>query len=375
MHRVRSFLVALVLSALTPIAMAAPSPATESPVDTAGLAARIRDNAAKTGFSGVVRVHRGDTVLFDEAFGLADRRYDVPVTPTTRFHIASITKLFTATLVMQQVEAGKLDLDATIAAYLPDYAGPAAKRVTLRQLLTHTSGIANSDTVKSFEQAVAEGVPNYQRPGTIAQLVERHASGALVSEPGSKFDYNNADFLILGWMLEKVTGQSFGDLLAEKITGPLGLKDTAMPDWQKIEPGLATSYLHIGDGKFINDLPVYYENWHAAGALISTAADIAAFSDALYGGSLVSAASLQAMLVPALDNYAFGQWVEGVKVHGRDDRVAHRPGQIMGSNTQLLRYVDDGLTVVILGNSDAADLDEFSFLIGNALTKTVAASP
>jgi hypothetical protein len=119
---------------------------------------------------------------------------------------------------------------------------------------------------------------------------------------------------------------------------------------------------------------VYFENWHAAGALVSTAADVAAFSDALYGGKLVTAGSLREMLVPAKEEYAFGQWVAPAPVHGRADRVAHRPGSIMGANTQLLRYVDDGLTVVILANSNAADLDEFAFLIGNALTKPAPAA-
>ena len=333
------------------------------------LANTVREFAAKNRFSGVVRVHRGDEVLFDEAFGLADRRWQVPATTSTRFRVASITKLFTAVLVMQQVEAGTLDLDATIGTYLPDYAGPAKDRVTLRQLLTHTSGITNSDQVKSFEDAVVNGVPPYQRPGTIADLVARHASGPLVAAPGAAFDYNNADYLLLGMMLEKVTGKPYGTLVAEKIAGPVGMRSTAMPEWQAIEPAIATGYLHVGDGKFIGELPVYYENSHAAGALVSTAADIAAFSDALYGGRLASADSLRTMLVPAKEEYAFGQWVAPVKVHGGDDRVAHRPGSIMGANTQLLRYVDDGLTVVILANSNAADLDEFSFLIGNSLTR------
>jgi D-alanyl-D-alanine carboxypeptidase len=343
----------------------AASPATPTP----DLATLIRDHAATSGFSGVVRVQRDGDLMFADAFGLADRRYAAPVRVDTRFRIASITKLFTSVLVMQLVEQGKLDLDATIGAYLPDYPGPAKDKVTLRQLLTHTSGIANSDTVKSFEDAVAGGVPPYQRPGTIAELVARHASGELVAEPGSAFDYNNADYLILGQILEVVGGQSYADLLHERITGPLHLDATAMPDWQQIEPAFATAYLHVGDGKYINELPVYFENWHAAGALVSNAADVAAFSDALFAGKLISAQSLQALLTPARDEYAFGLWVAPVQVHGRADRVAHRPGSIMGANTQLLRYVDDGLTIVILANSNADDLDEFAFLIGNALTK------
>jgi D-alanyl-D-alanine carboxypeptidase len=328
----------------------------------------VREYAASHDFSGVVRVERDGRALYEGAFGLADRRYAVPVRTDTRFRIASITKLFTAVLVMQQVEQGKLDLDATIATYLPEYTGPAAQRVTLHQLLTHTSGIANSDTISSFEQALADGIPNYQRPATSAQLIERYASGVLVHPPGTRFDYNNADYLLLGLILERVSGIPYGELLSQRLLVPLGLTATAMPDWRRIAPGSATAYLKLADGDYINELPVYFENWYAAGALVSDSRDVARFADALFGGHVLKPASLQRLLTADREEYAYGLWVAPVTVHGRADRVAHRPGRIMGANTVLIHYLDDGLTVVILSNTDATDIDAFGFAIGKALT-------
>lgn len=335
------------------------------------IAAVARQQAASGGLHGVVLVERKGEVLYSAAFGVAERRHDVAVAPDTRFRIASITKLFTATLVLQQVERGVLDLDATIATYLPDYDAPAARRVTLRQLLTHTSGIANSDTIASFEQAVAEGVPNYQRPGTIAELVARHASGALVRAPGSGFDYNNADYLLLGLILERTGGASYGDLLAARILRPLQLRDTAMPAWRRIEPRLASTYMKL-DGQWINDLPVYFENWHAAGALVSSAADVARFSDALFDGRLLQPHSLARLLAPAREDYALGAWVVPTTAGGRADRIVHRAGRIMGANAVLIRYVDDGLTVVVLANTDAVDLDAFGFALAKAALGSAA---
>lgn len=337
-------------------------------VEPSAVDALVREYAAKHDFSGVIRVERDAHVLYEGAFGLADRRHAVPVRADTRFRIASITKLFTAVLVMQQVELGRLDLDATIATYLPEYNGPAARRVTLHQLLTHTSGIANSDTITSFEQALADGIPNYQRPATSAQLVERHASGALVHPPGTAFDYNNADYLLLGRILERVSGVPYGELLSQRLLVPLGLTATSMPDWRRIAPGFATAYLKMADGEYINELPVYFENWHAAGALVSDSRDVARFADALFDGRVLKPASLQHLLTTDREEYAYGLWVAPVTVRGQADRVAHRPGRIMGANAVLLRYLDDGLTVVILANTDAADVDAFAFAIGKALT-------
>ena len=343
------------LAFATPVAMAA------DPAAEADALLRSHD------FSGVARVSRGSHVLFEHAYGKASIEHDVDVRLDTRFRIASISKLFTAALVERLVEEGRVDADAVIHAYLPEYAGEGGPVVTVRQLLTHTSGIANSDTVGSFEQAVSEGMPLYQLPATPAQIVERHASGRLVHPPGSHFDYNNGDYFILGQIIERVTGEAYPVALRRLILDPLGLDGTGMMDWRSLSPVVATGYLRVEPGApYIHELPVYHEHWGAAGGLYATAADVARFSDALFAGRIVGPGRLARLLAVERDEYAEGLWVAPVKVRGLADRVAHRPGQVMGANTQLLRYIDDGLTVVLLSNTNTTPMDDTAFAIAKA---------
>lgn len=316
------------------------------------------------GYSGVVRVWRGDRLLLHRAYGLANIEAGTAISLDTRFRIASISKLFTATAVARLAEQGRIDPDAVIHAYLPDYAGEAGPVVTVRQLLAHTSGLANSDTVGSFEAAVADGMPMYQLPTTSTQIVQRYASGKLVHPPGTHFDYNNGDYFILGRIVEQVTGEPFALALKRLVLEPSGLHDTGMMDWRAVHPVVASGYLCLApDEPCIHELPVYHENWGAAGGLYSTSADLARFSDLLFGGRLLPPERLARLLTVERDEYAQGLWVAPVKVRGRPDRVAHRPGQVMGANTTLLRYIDDGLTVLLLSNTTATPMDETAFAI------------
>ncbi len=328
----------------------------------------VRQELIANGFSGTVLIARDGERPAVESFGVAERAFGAPVTNETRFRIASITKLFTAVLVMQLVERDSLELGAPIARYLADYRGEGASVVTLHQLLTHTSGIQNFDNIPSYEHALAHGIPHLQLPRTPRQLLDEYASGPLVAEPGSRFEYNNGDYVILGQIIERVTGQRFAEALQERTLRPLGLAETTLAEQSEIVPRLATSYFRADTSSPLgNELPVYYENWYASGALYSTGTDVARFADALFGGRLISAESLRMLLTPARENYAYGLWVDSVRVGARRRAIAHRPGRIMGTNTVLLRYLDEGLTVVILANTNLVDTDALAFRIGRGL--------
>lgn len=366
MHR-RDFLVAALTTAAAGPALAQAGPAPASPTSPpTPLPDVIAGYAAENSFSGSVLVQQGGQQLYHRAFGLADRALAVPASTGTRYRIASITKLFTAVLVMRQVEAGKVTLDTTIKTALPAWTGEGAGKVTIRHLLTHTSGIQNMDNLPSFEAAQKEGIPSYQLPHTSDELLARYASGKQVAEPGKVFDYNNADYVILGKIIERAAGAPYDQVLAREITGPLGMARTGLQRQQDITPGLASTYYRDGDKPLINDLPVYIENWYAAGGMSSTTTDLLAFSNALHGGRLLRPDSLKALLTPGLDDYGFGQWVFDLKVKGAPHRVAQRPGRIMGANATLLRFLDDDLTVIILSNTNQTDIDAFSFKIGRA---------
>ena len=354
--RVLLFALCLVLAAAAP-ASAAPTPALSY---TAA-------EAAKRGLNGTVLIRRDGQPGWSQSFGTADRAFGVPMRDDTRRRIASITKLFTSAMIMQLADEGRLDVGRPVSAYLPDLKGEA-RGVTLHQLLNHTSGIEQYDRVASLDQALIEGVPNYQRPMTSAQMLAACCYGKLAAKPGSRFDYNNADYLLLGRIIERLDGRPYEVSLRRRILGPLGLKDSGIAYHAAIIPRLAPSYFLQPDTRtLMNDLPAYYENSDAAGAMYSTPADVARFAEALFGGRLVRPASLAKMLAPGLDDYGYGLWSYDFKRKGKTYRVAKRPGSIMGANAVLYRLIDQKVTIVILANSNHVDLDEFAQRIAERL--------
>jgi D-alanyl-D-alanine carboxypeptidase len=322
-------------------------------------------------FSGTILVQRGGQRLYQQSFGVAERAFGTPVDDSTRYRVASITKLFTSVLILQLHQEGRLDVDAAIGTLLPDYPGEGADRVTVHHLLTHTSGIENFDRERSFQEAVENGIERYQKQLTSDALLARCCTGPLAGEPGAAFTYNNADYIILGKIIERVTGTPYPEVLAERILRPLGLRDTGMMRYDTILPRLASTYFYPDDtGKGIPDLGLYWENFYAAGGMYSTAADLRVFADALFGGErLLGADALRRLLTPALDEYAYGLWSYGFERGGRRYRVAKRPGSIMGANAVLYRLLDLDATVILLANTNRADLDEFAQRIANVLVR------
>ena len=340
-------------------AQARPTPALDS-----AIAALARQND----YSGVILVTERGRVRYSRAFGPADRAFAVPATPDTRYRIGSVTKLFTAVLILQLAQEGRLDLHAPLRRALPDFPGEGADRVEIHQLLNHTSGLAQWDRVSSYQQAFADGIEQYQRPLAPDALLRRCCSGPLARPPGAAVDYNKADYVVLGQIVERLTGRSFETALTERILAPLGLRSTGMLHWDTIVPRLAPTYFWRDDRHvLVPDMPVYFENWYAAGGMYSTAADLSAFADALYGGRLLRPDSLELLLTPGLDDYGYGLWSYAFTRAGRSWRVAKRPGSVMGANAVLYRLLDRDANIVLLANTNRADLDAFAQRIAEAL--------
>ncbi|HEU4882028.1 MAG TPA: serine hydrolase domain-containing protein [Longimicrobium sp.] len=338
---------------------------------SAQLDSMIHAYAREHDFSGTILVARSGQALYRGSFGVAERAFGTPADDSTRYRVASITKLFTSVLVLQLHQEGRLDVNATIGTYLPDYPGQGADRVTLHQLLNHTSGLENFDREQSFQEAVENGLERYQKPHTTDALLARCCSGPLAGEPGAAFNYNNADYIVLGKVIERVTGKPYTQVLEERILRPLGLRETGMMRYNTILPRLASTYFYPDDtGKGIPDLPVYWENWYAAGGMYSTAPDLLVFADALFGGDrLLGEDARRRLLAPALDEYGYGLWSYSFERGGRRYRVAKRPGSIMGSNAVLYRLLDLDATIILLANTNRADLDQFAQRIANVLVQ------
>ena len=162
-------------------------------------------------FNGSVLVAEDGKVIYKKGLGLANMEWNIPNTPETKFRLGSITKQFTATLIMQLVEQGKVKLDGKISDYLPDYRKDVGDKVTVHQLLNHTSGIPSYTGLPGFFQDVS------RNPYTVGAFVKKYASNDLEFEPGSKFSYNNSGYYLHGAIVEKVTGKSYEQVLKEKI--------------------------------------------------------------------------------------------------------------------------------------------------------------
>lgn len=356
----REFLGASAALAMTPAAQARAAD---------GVADFVAAKVAESGFHGTVLVEQAGKILHHNGYGLAERGFAIPCAADTLYPVSSITKLFTSVLVLRAAARGRIRLEATIAAYLPGYRGAGAQRVTVLQLLHHLSGIENFDKdLTGFDKAVREGMPAYQLPHDSQALLDRYASGPLVREPGSGFEYNNADYVILGKLLEAVEGVPWDVLVQREILDPLGLKNSGLLRHDLILPRLASTYYRDGEKPLIRDLPAYRENWYAAGGMYSDAADLLAFARALYEGDRLLDAKMRAtLLTPMLDEYGCGLWVSDFKVAGKPRRFAQRPGSIMGANALLMRFLDDRLTIILLGNTNLADTDRFGFRIARHL--------
>jgi CubicO group peptidase (beta-lactamase class C family) len=293
-------------------------------------------------FSGAVLVAKDGKPVFRKAFGLADREWDVANTPQTRFRLGSITKQFTAAAILQLAEQGKLSVDDPISKYYP--AAPAAwAPITLKHLLTHTSGIPSYTAIPGFfaQQARLDKTPD--------EIIALTRDKPLEFPPGSKYAYDNTGYILLGYVVEKVSGQSYAAYLQEHIFGPLGMKDSGYDVSTTILSRRAAGYSLIG-GKARNAAFLSMTVPYAAGSLYSTVDDLLIWDQALHAGKAIKPASVAAMFTDYGFNYGFGQGMGTVNGH----RTWGHGGGINGFATQLNRLPDDGLTVVVLGNVEQA---------------------
>src|SRR5262249_34789858 len=177
-----------------------------------------------------------DRVILKKGYGLANREWNVPNAPDVKFRLGSLTKQFTATLVLQLVAKGSIALDGRIADYLPYYRKDTGSRVTIHQLLTHTSGIPSYTDDPAF---LADVSRNYY---PVADFVKKFCSRDLDFEPGTRFHYDNSGYFILGAILEQITNKPYEALLKEKILAPLGMRDSGYDHHAEIMPRRAAGY-------------------------------------------------------------------------------------------------------------------------------------
>jgi len=296
-------------------------------------------------FNGSVLVAEKGKVVYKKGFGMANMEWAIPNQPDTKFRIGSVTKQFTAALVLQLVEEGKIKLDGKLGDYLPDYRKDTGGKITVHQLLNHTSGIPSYTSRADF-------FPNESRnPYGVADFVKKFASGELEFEPGSKYSYNNSGYFLLGAIIEKVTGKPYETVLRGRIFDPLGMTNTGYDKHVQILQKRAAGYQKTPDG-FVNAPYLDMSLPYAAGSMYSTVEDLYKWDQALYENKIISADSKKLMFTPGLSDYGYG-FVIADRPIGKTDqkiKIIQHGGGINGFNSLLTRLVDKQQTIILLDN-------------------------
>ncbi len=296
--------------------------------------------AAADRFAGTVLVARDGQTLLHRHWGLADREAKRPVDADTQFRIGSMNKMFTAVAVLQLVEAGKLGLDDPIGQHLKDYPNrDAAARVTVRHLLTHGGGTGD------FFGPEFDAKRMQLRD--IADYVGLFGPRALAHEPGARFEYSNFGYIVLGAVIEAITGQRYDDVVKQRVFGPAGMTATgAEPETAKV-PQRSNGYMRRGEGWVSNADTLPWRGTPAGGGY-STATDLLRFAQALEGGKLLSKAMLAQATSDQRDGYGFGF---GPRGEGKLRSYGHGGGA-PGMNGELQVYPELGVVLVALSNLD-----------------------
>jgi CubicO group peptidase (beta-lactamase class C family) len=292
----------------------------------------VRSYSDSHQFMGSVLVAQGDKIVFEKSYGDANLEWDIPDSSATKFRIGSMTKQFTASSILLLEERGKLSTDDVVKKYMPD-APPAWEKITIYNLLTHTSGIPSFTSFPDYHASEAT-------PITPKDLVNRFRDKPLEFQPGEKWNYSNSGYVLLGYLLEKISSgyDSNSAIISHRASG------------YSPSPGGPVNSGYI-------DMSIPF----SAGALYSTTRDLLVWEQALYGGKVLSAASLKKMTTPFKENYGCGLMIRTEKGH----LLYEHGGGIEGFNTEMAYYPDDKLTVIVLGNLNGGAPGDIAAKLGS----------
>jgi D-alanyl-D-alanine carboxypeptidase len=304
-----------------------------------------------------VAIGKKGTILYVQGYGVSDLTTRQTAQPSVLFEIGSITKQFTAALIMKLQEQGQLHVDDSIATYLPEYNFPPS--ITLRMMLTHTSGLADFTNFPQLGDWVRHGVSE-------ATVLTAVSQPPLQFQPGTQYSYSNSNFFALGTIIEKLTGQSYAADLDQYILQPLGMTNT----YYSLPPAdqSAAGYTNNGSG-LVPAILWERSAAFAAGALSSNVYDLVAWDNALLNGKVVSPASFKAMTTsngfgtPDGGSYGFGLAL--ATINSRP--VIWHNGQIGGFTTENAVFLDSGFAVVVLTNDQDANPDAVVLKLINAV--------
>jgi CubicO group peptidase (beta-lactamase class C family) len=300
-------------------------------------------------FNGSVLIAWKGRVVLKKSYGMANETIGLPNTPQTKFFIGSITKQFTATAILILEERGLVDLNRPVSTYLPDFKHPYADKITIHHLLTHSSGLPNyTDKMEIYLKRMYPFNPD--------ELLNAIQNEKLLFEPGTDFLYSNTGYILLGAIIERVSGQSYEAFLHKEIFRPLGMLNTGYGRREAAHPDRADGYTLGESGHLESAVPIEFSFLHSAGALYSTVEDMLKWDKALLMGTILSPESIKKMIGPYMGNYGYGWFVQS-----RFGYVnTYHDGLIDGFNTIISRWPEVGLCIVVFSNDDAAPVDKMA---------------
>lgn len=322
------------------------------------LAQAVEQFAEYNKFSGAILVAHKGQVLYKQGIGWANREWNLPNTPDTRFQIGSVTKQFTAFLLLQMVEQGRLRLHEPLATYLPDYPADPGNRITLHHLLSHTSGLPHYNAIPDYRETL------FVMPYSQSEYIDQFKALPLRFEPGEGFGYSSFGYYLLGVVLEKVSGKSYGQLLKDNIFDPVGMYDTQLDDGFP-QRHRATPY------RFNYDVFDYaYAEYrssttaYSTGGVFSTLEDLYRWHRALYTDALLSKPYRDLLFTPVQRNYGYGWFVDAYE---EDIPLVFHNGGITGYTANYLRFINDDTCIIVLSNTRGYKSTELPWLLAAIL--------
>lgn len=310
-------------------------------------------------FNGSVLVAENGKIIYEKGFGMANMEWDIPNVPNTKHRLGSITKQFTGMLILQLAEAGKIDIQAPITTYLPDYPKVNGDKITIHHLLTHTSGIPNYTSLPGFFKDQS------RNPFTPTEFINEFSEMDLEFTPGERFNYSNSGYFLLGVLIEKISGKTYEQMLQEKIFKPLNMKDSGYDHHATILKNRATGYEKNG-GEFENSKYIDMSIPYAAGSLYSTVEDLYLWDKALYTNKLLSKKYMDLFFGEYIKAgsgfYAYGWFIGSEEIGNTGERIEtiSHGGGINGFNTLITRAPSDKSLIVLLNNTGGAPLSEMA---------------
>jgi CubicO group peptidase (beta-lactamase class C family) len=331
---------------------------------------QVEKRAADGNFSGVVLIAKDDRVLLHVAHGLAERSFNVPNNLNTKFNLASVGKMFTATAIAQLVKQGKIAYDDKLIKHLPDFPNKAAaEKITIHQLLTHTAGMGTL-----FESPGYERLRRYRSSW---DEVSAFANEELFFEPGARWRYSNAGYVTLGAVIERVSGMNYVDYVRENIFKPLGMNDTDSYPHDEVVPNMSVLYVQspddpLGIEPYVADHILAGFRGNGEGGGYSTALDLFKFARSYRTGKLLGADAQEVLVTPKVDEDGKGNnfWGYGVKQTTVNGEIVR--GHSGGGRTHLQMLWNSGYTIIVQTNTVPPPVTALSNEIVQFMTRQIA---